>query len=496
MEELKSSDIPHQTGSYTRNMVATGPQIVANEQPLHLALTVSEILHLYFSYLSPQELLEAASVCQLWSLHALDSLWRERLVPYSALLHQLKWLEYGMDIWRGKLYRLCKSTPPVALQLEEWPHFVHRYPHKVTQLHLDVAVEDEVLARLQTLQETTGLYLFPNVRYLGITTESRLPIASIVNKSPIRDIILEGYAEESIAPVIEELAHAFPHIPKMTVYKNGIYGSPLTTNFGGFRDLQVIKLEGISWDSWDSLSGCHSLRDVMVTQILDPEKKQAAYVHDDGRGGAKNTFPALQTLCINESYECHIPLSGTSMPCLRHITASCLNDPGEGICVGLAQRSRSLETVKLAMYDGRLSSRTMEAFATLPDLRTLQLTGSVHAMEVVDGDIDLLARSLPKLRILILDVELDSFAYGCRFTASSLFSLARCCPFLVDITLPLDLSAVDSSSLSAAPPPPRKLVAKLHILDVILPPDLSHLAKFLAAYYLDCTAKPSRLHKT
>lgn len=58
-----------------------------------VALTTPELLLQYFGYLRGKDLVGAAMVCKQWSQHALDTLWRTRIVPLSALMGRLKWLE-------------------------------------------------------------------------------------------------------------------------------------------------------------------------------------------------------------------------------------------------------------------------------------------------------------------------------------------------------------------------------------------------------------------
>lgn len=384
-----------------------------------------------------------------------------------------------------------ESVSPAAV---DWSQLLP-YSNRITRLHLNVAVDDKFPRCLRALHETSGIHLCPNVQRVEISSDRGPPITCILNGSSLlRSATVEGYGEKVIVPAIEELTAVSPQIKSITVWNNDRYGPPLNANLGGFFDLEVAELDETSWATWNSLSGCSQLHKLTVTHALNPQQ-QLAFASHDGAGavGAMITFPLLQTLSIHETYSCSIPLSGTSMPCLHHIRASYLNDPTEGICVGLAQQSRRLETVQLGLWGGRVSSRTIEAFAALPHLRVLELSGSAQAMEVSDGDVDLLARSRPELQILTLDIELEEGGSGCRLTASSLFSLARNCPSLTELTLRLDLSAFNAGIISAAPSPPRDLKTTLHVPDMIEPDDLRQLAKFLSAYYLDCTVRPSSL---
>lgn len=57
-----------------------------------MSLATPELLLEYFSYLTGKELVVAASVCKTWSAVALDSLWRSKAVPLSALLEKLPWM--------------------------------------------------------------------------------------------------------------------------------------------------------------------------------------------------------------------------------------------------------------------------------------------------------------------------------------------------------------------------------------------------------------------
>ncbi|KAG8880162.1 hypothetical protein FRB98_005304 [Tulasnella sp. 332] len=174
------------------------------------------------------------------------------------------------------------------------------------------------------------------------------------------------------------------------------------------------------------------------------------------------------------------------MPQLRALTASVLYDEEETISSRLARQSPLLESLEMSWEWDRLTHRTIEAMVTLSRLHELRL--DCHFVDVTDEDIDLLARSLPALRNLVLqqhDRPEGHDGITC-VTARGPFSFIRYCQHIeyLELVLKFDLSKFDSSDIDLGP----SLAiagARLVISCYLLPKDLQPLAHFFATRYRD-----------
>ncbi|KAG8881984.1 hypothetical protein FRB97_008852 [Tulasnella sp. 331] len=502
--------------------VTTAFKVVLNTAIVHQTLDVPELLLKVLSHMGPRELLSAARVCKMWSPWVVEVLWGQSEVPLSAILDKLSWL----NVRNGTDTYYLTIDLPVLPNIKQWNIFLRRFPHKVTRLYQDILVVEEAIDHLMKVFKATGTVLFPRLQTLRVSLEhfegSRFPTISLLKGSPLRNVVFgDCCCSNDLDFLPDALLRISSSIEHLTLSRlSPMYMDPdlCTVALSNFVELRTAHLHDISLETWSSLASCLLLRWVTVTETSEYQEPEVSNYYIETKKGSVDQFPSLQSLSIDSLSTCSAILFTTDMPDLRKLEAGVVMDEQGQICRTLVERSQHLEEIKLNLEARSLNSKTMRTFATLPELRQLSLGGDVLLLGITDSDILFIARSLPSLQVLSIDMVIDKYGNvgsdgfcRCRpaddddceanihqltsLTGDSLLSVMENCRDLIHLALPLDLCNFGSNPSSNAhseidillPPPSRSLkTLKLRLGDD-RPMDILSIASLLVKCFPEVT---------
>lgn len=257
------------------------------------------------------------------------------------------------------------------------------------------------MERILHLCTSAGVPFFPKLHTLRIDGDYfRDPfVLSILQGSPLSRVAIrgDGIDNEDLNSLILELVERWPGIRSLAFNElNEMDGDVDVVALAALRELQVARVTGISLRTWSSLASCSALREATIFDHEDPDYSEASDFTAFEKGPV-NHLPSLQKLTIRYTPICSAILASSDMPNLRTLRVSSMQDEDGEVCTTVVGRSRHLEEVNLKLDMGALESTTLKAFAGALGLRKIILRGDVTAMRIVDRDIALLARSLPRL---------------------------------------------------------------------------------------------------
>ncbi|KAG9005599.1 hypothetical protein FRB94_001383 [Tulasnella sp. JGI-2019a] len=450
----------------------------------HHAIGVPELLLLYFSYLSPLELANAAQVCKTWSPFAINVLWAQHEVPLTAILRQLAWLYLSSE---SRMFRSYATDSP-TLSLKKWSSFLRRYPHKVNRLYINAAIDRTALGHIMHLQEATGIGLCPNVEHLCVSLDriewDQQSTLVLLRNSSLREVTVKDcHHLRNVKALIKTLVRDYSRIQAFTFITRldwmATYGwlfPPLyDVTLGEFHGLRAVDLRDISLEGWISLADCPLLQAVTVSQTEPWDEFDVETASE----GHINRFPSLDKLSMCSLAICSAALAGSAIPNLRHLSAGLLRDEDEGAFIHLVERSRDIEELEIKFKQSVISRLTIDALATLSRLLTVELGGNIVSLIITDPDITLLVSSLPQLHILSLSMNVIE---DILLTANSLLAVLEHCRVLTDLTLPLNLRKAFDDGLrldkSSSPSQSMKRLTLRHI--TIFPNVVVQIAHTLA----------------
>ncbi|KAG8993380.1 hypothetical protein FRB93_001993 [Tulasnella sp. JGI-2019a] len=415
---------------------ATTTILRATETALHLP----ELLLLIFSHLKRGELLPALEVCKCWSVVGTNVLWSSHRVPFSAIMERLGTLALATTVIRDGFIELDRSLE--LIEPQRWQDFLHSYPHKVTRLRFDVALDDDATTLLQYLVLTHKEALFPRLKSVVVPLQPRrltLTSASIALGPTVTNVQIYGRpcgveaVETNWAAQI--IANAVPQIQNLAF---GAMVGITTVDCSIFSHLRVVYIQECTVDLYQSLSRClllETIRVELVTQIHIPEQRLIETV----------TFPALRELFVGNSLGLLLLeslLIQSIMPALRILTINPQNKisdrPNGEIQELLRKRSPLLEMFEVSCSYAWLDM--VLAYCPLEKLRAFKLRLYGNDPHLDGNQVELFAKNTQGLQSLSIEIADDVISWSwIDITGLTLVSLARYCPNLMELELPMNL---------------------------------------------------------
>ncbi|KAG8990768.1 hypothetical protein FRB93_003032 [Tulasnella sp. JGI-2019a] len=360
---------------------------------------------------------------------------------------------------RGGWYPLTEQTLPESIDTSIWNLLLFKYAHKITRLTLNSALRGPSIHLLATLlHKSPCSVLCPNLRSLRIDMapySERLHAMAIpiLCGSSVTNVEMQRFCRTNDNPVIvaEHLGLALKtcgsKIQRVVLGYSKNYYNTFTPDFSLFNHLTEVRLRNVSCDGWQKLAeNCPQLLEASVTEVLrEPRRSESI-----GDPTKSIDFPLLRKLRIVSISLVNGILLESNMPALENlIVRRPVQDADGTISTQLAKRSRLLQEVELRVkhFHGGVGF-IIRALSSLCHLRKLKLNGDISQWDVRDGDMDVLARSVPNLQSISITLRQNlSYRKGrIPLTHATLLSLVQHCRQLIEIELPMDLSQVDDSS--------------------------------------------------
>ncbi|KAG8881962.1 hypothetical protein FRB97_008830 [Tulasnella sp. 331] len=447
---------------------------------VHPALIVPELLLHYFKHLSDDGVARAAQVCTTWGSIAMHELWSTREVPLNALLTMLKELEllseHGLWCWV-----LHHSINTKALPMERWKRFIDNYAHKVTRLCATTDMLDDACKLTHMLLTKYGGSLFPNVARLRISANNYYGLSKgiliLVLGPSLVDITVEGHDDQELK-ILAAVADAIAPQIKRFIVRKPYKATPLVFDCGIFRNLDIVRLDDLSWRGWKMLASCEKLQDVALTAYdLSIDRTPTLTT-----GGDKPLFPSLRRLHIDDRMIREEILRESIMPALVHLSLTSFTSSGPTGVVSLGEVGRGsplLKELEIGDAGGALTD-IIHDMLHLSGLTCIKISGLNNIDRLSDDNMKLLMSRHLQLNTLILkpDIGLD-FTGG--MSINSLLALTQRCKALKHINLPLDLSDLTTNvEIQALIETPCMSVTRAAIGAVVGMISAQHTAQFLA----------------
>ncbi|KAG9030119.1 hypothetical protein FRB95_004308 [Tulasnella sp. JGI-2019a] len=442
----------------------------------HEAARIPELLLRYFRHLTGPEVVNSAIVCRSWSTLALDTLWRHHEVPLSVLLGQLPFLyekpfdgsedeaefmfevEANSGLIHSSWHPLKEQSSPESIDVSAWNLVLDKYARRIARLFLDTTLLGSSIHLLDTLLNGSGsLVLCPSLKSLRFSMGPYVNLETLHSRaipvlcgSSVTNIELDSLAESEEDPfnvnpinVAEQLGVALKtcgsQIQRFVL--RSPYPNTFTPDFTLFTHLTEVHLDNLSLCGWRKLAdNCPHLLKVYL-------KEGGTHRPDFTRDPTKSIdFLSLRKLSIDRAYLAYSVLVESNMPALESLAMNGLVRDDNGVMsMQLTERSSLLQEVELGIFNysgGFGSIRT--ALSSLCRLRKLKLDGILTKWDMADGDMDVLARSVPRLQSISITF-VQAFGLTIPLTHATILSLVQHCRQLTEIELPMDLSRADDS---------------------------------------------------
>ncbi|KAG8851393.1 hypothetical protein FRB96_009230 [Tulasnella sp. 330] len=251
-------------------------------------LCLPELLLIVFKDLSRGELLPIITVCKDWSSVGIDVLWSFHRMPFTAVMRKLGTLP---------AYNSIELDPSIELMKpQEWELFLQSYPHKVTRLRFDAALDIASTVLLQRLLSAHEKPLFPHLQSIVIPLKPdqlSLTPAALALGPAVTNVQIYGepcLAEEEMNVVVQTVVSTIPKVQNLAL---GAKVGHATSDCSIFSHLRVTNIQGCSVALYKSFSRCPMLQKIRV-ELAHIQLWEDPIVDSI-------TFTALQELSIESS---------------------------------------------------------------------------------------------------------------------------------------------------------------------------------------------------
>ncbi|TRM57957.1 hypothetical protein BD626DRAFT_411351 [Schizophyllum amplum] len=394
---------------------------------MHHALLIDEILREIFEDCEKGALSAAARTCQAWKDPALDQLWRvlPSISPVLALLPQLK--------YEGKQYTLTQHPNSTDFaRLTAYAHRVRRIsiyssPVLPPALH---AVFDSLFPGISGLRLTGGAGDVDLTRFAGRT---------------LRTLELDTSRSPALHGALARLPTLCPALAALRV--RGPVSEESDTSLRLQSDLRAL-----------SLKLGASLRPAAVTALVRLPRLETLELHAERLNAdalplpAPGLLPALRWLRLRAhaatlvAFLALVPRDTLTDLLLDIEDTSLPASTAKHVCAAIAHAGqRSLHSVTLEWHhdgEGELNAHALRPLAALESLKHLVLDTRC-VPDLADEEVRRLVKGWPGLEWLELGSapvaeREERVKWGCKGTVGVLGVLARACPRLNVLMVPVD----------------------------------------------------------
>ncbi|KAL1747831.1 hypothetical protein HDZ31DRAFT_80129 [Schizophyllum fasciatum] len=437
---------------------------------MHQALLIDEILRDIFDECGKGALGVAARTCRAWKDPALDHLWRvlPTVGPLLALFPQLR--------YEGKRYVL--SSDPTQADITS----VSSYARRVRQIVVrsDLALPPVLHAALSGI--------FPRVSAIRLAGNAGDSALQLFVSAALSTLDLDTSRGSALQSTLAHLPARCPHLTTLRI--RGPITDDCDAALRALPDLRTLSLKLGS-----------SLRPAAVAALarlphLESLELLAEHLDVDALPATtSNLFPSLHRLHLRA--HAHIAIAFLDLlprDALRSLRIDLEDtalppETARAVFTAIASAgARSLTALTLEWHrdgEGELSAAALAPLRGLARLRQLVL--DTRAMpDLADGELEKLAQGWREMEYLELGsaplLEPGARAeWACRGTLGSLGVLARACPRLRVLMLPLDAAkgGEGGEAAEAEEPAPQSSVERLSVWSptVFQPPAMAGTLK-------------------